>query len=162
MWIFPSLPLWARSNGLLEIGDASPLRARLKDAARPLHRVVKPLAQIDRQATGLFAVNVLAGLGGHHRGRSVPAVARGDQHGVDVLAIEQLAKIADRLAVVVSVVLVDQRLARLATARLNVGDHHALHVGHGEHRLDIVGAPGPDADHAQRDLLARRHSIGGS
>ena len=109
----PQLAAVGQLHGLLEIRNTSPLRTRLENAAGPLHRVVEPLTKIDGQAARLFAVDILAGLGGHHRGRRVPAISRGDQHGIDIFAVEQLAKVARDFAVAVSVTLIDQCLARL-------------------------------------------------
>ena len=43
---------------------------------------------------------------------------------------------------------IDKSLSRLAATRLHIRDHHALHVGHGQHGLEIVSAAGPHADHA--------------
>ena len=151
MWILPSFPLWASSIGLLKIGDAAALRSGLKDPSGPLHRIGQLLAIRDRQAAGLFAVNVLAGLGRHHRCGGMPAIAGRDQHGVDVLAVEQLAEVAIEFAVLVSIVFVDQSLARIAAARLHVGDRDAPHVGQTKHRLQVVRAAGTDADHPERD-----------
>jgi len=84
----------------------------------------------------------------------VPAVTGGDQHGVDVFAVEQLAKIAIELEVLVAVVFIDQLLAGLAAAGLHVGDGQAPHVGQAEHGLQIVRASRTDADHAQVDGFA--------
>ena len=132
MWSLPSLPLWASCDGGLEVGDAAPLRAGLEDAAVAPDRVVQGLAQPDRQAAGLLAVDVLAGLGRQDRGRGVPAVAGGDQHGVDVRPGQQLADVAVHRAVLVAVLGVDHRLDRLAAAGLHVADGHELHVRLGQ------------------------------
>ena len=51
---------------------------------------------------------------------------------------------------------VDQRLAGLPAAGLDVADGDALHVGEGEHALEVVGAARADPDDAERDLLAGR------
>ncbi len=141
---------------LLEIGDAAALRAGLEDAPGGLDGVGQLLTIGDRQAAGLLAVDVLAGLRGQDRCRRVPAVAGGDQHRVDVLAREQFAEIAIEHAILVAVMLIDQGLAGVPTAGLHVGDRHALHVRQTEHGLQVVGAAGTDADHAERDLFAGR------
>ena len=93
----------------------------------------------------------------------MPAVAGGDQHGVDVLAVEQFAEVAESGAVLVAVMLVHEFLAQLAPAlqpalpvqpaRLHVTDRQALHVGMLEHSGEVVGATRANADHAQSDAL---------
>ena len=84
----------ASLHGRLEVGHAPALGAGLEDPAGLADRVVELLAEVDGQAAGLLAVDVLAGLGRQHRRRRVPAVAGGDQHGVDVGPVEQLAEVA--------------------------------------------------------------------
>ena len=59
----------------------------------------------------------------------MPAVARGDQDRVDIGAGQQLAIVAEEDAIVVAVVRIDQLLAGLATAGLDVADGDALDVG---------------------------------
>ncbi len=142
-------------HGLLEVRHAAALGAGLEDAAEMAHRVGQVLAIGDGQPAGFLAVHILARLGREHRGRRVPAVAGGDQDGVDIGPGQQLAEIAIENAIVVLVVAVDQLLSRLAAAGLNVGDGHNLHVALGEHALEVISASGADADHPQRDPLAR-------
>ena len=55
----------------------------------------------------------------------MPAISGGNQHGVDVFAGEQFAKVAQDDAVLGLVLLVDQLLGRIATAGLHVGNRHA-------------------------------------
>ncbi len=76
--------------GLDEVRHAPLLRADLHDA------LVLVLGLDDRRALGqivrqrLLDVDVLAGRAGVDGHRHVPVVGRADQHGVDVLAVEQL------------------------------------------------------------------------
>ena len=142
-------------DGLLKVRHAAALRAGLKHAAGSLDRVGQLLAERDRQPAWLLAVDVFAGLRGGHRGGGVPAVAGGDDHGVDVLAGQQFAEVAEQPAILVAVVLIDERLAGLAAAGLHVGDRHALDIGQAEHRAQVVRAARTDPDHSERDLLAR-------
>ena len=90
------LALLGEPNGGLEVGHAPPLRAGLKDAAGLLHHVVQGLAERDGQAARLLAVDVFAGLGREDRRRRMPAVAGGDQHGVDIAPREQRRGSRDR------------------------------------------------------------------
>ena len=99
-------------HGGLEVRHAPPLRAGLEDAAGLADRVVEGLAKSDRQPAGLLAVNVLAGLRREDRGRGVPAVAGGNQHGVNVRPREQIAEVAVEHAVLVPVMLVDESSSR--------------------------------------------------
>ena len=91
---FAELAVAAEIGGEDEVGHAAPLRAGLIDAAVAPHGVGQGLALGDGHRAGLFAVDVLARLGRVDRGHRVPAVAGGDQHGVDVLAGEHLAEVA--------------------------------------------------------------------
>ena len=140
------LPAVDQFHGLLEIGDAAALGAGLEDPLRAVDGVGQLLAGGDGDAARLLAIDVLAGFGGQDRGRRVPAVAGGDQHGVDVLAVEQFAEVAVKLAVLVAVVLVHQRLAGLAPLGLHVGNRHAADIRERQHRLQVVGAARTDAD----------------
>ena len=51
------------------------------------------LAEVDGESAGFFAVDVLAGVGGQDGGGAVPAVAGGDQEGVDIGAGEQFLEV---------------------------------------------------------------------
>ncbi len=144
-------------DGRLEVRHAAPLGAGLEDAAGALHGVGQAPAGGDGQAARLFTVDVLAGLRREDRRRGVPAVAGRDEDGVDVLAREHIAQVAEEGAIRVAVVPVDQGLAGLPAAGLDVADGDTLHVGEGEHALEVVGAAWADPDDAERDLLAGRH-----
>ena len=108
---------------------------------------------------GLLGVDVLAGAHGQDRGQRVPAVAGGDQHGVDVGALgQELADVGVHLAVVVAVLRSSTYL--LTASRLlllQVADGHELHVGLAHHPLQVAHAAAADADAAADDLLAGRH-----
>ncbi len=53
-------------------------------------------AFLDAVRQRLLAIDVLSGLARHDRGDSVPVVGRGDDDGVDILAIEHAPKVARR------------------------------------------------------------------
>ena len=53
-----------------------------------------PLAFVNEERHRLLDVNVFAGRAGHHGHHGVPMVGRGDDNGLDVLIVEQLAKVA--------------------------------------------------------------------
>src|SRR5262249_52459790 len=142
-------------HGRLEVRHAAPLRASLEHPLRLADRVVEVLAPGDGETAGLFAVDVLARPRRQDRRRGVPAVAGGDEHGVNVAPRQQLMEVAVGGAVLGLVMFVHELLARLAPARLYIADGQALHVGLLKHRLEVVGATRADADDTQRDALGR-------
>ena len=133
------------------------MRPRLKDPARLANGCGEPLDVFDRETARLFAVDVFARLGGEDRRRGVPAITRGNNHGINVGAVQQLSQVAVEHAVGVPLQLVDQGLARLASTLLHVGDRHAPHIGQAEHRREHIGATRADANDPQVDLLAGGH-----
>ncbi len=78
-----------------EVADRTPLGAGLKDAGVTADGVGEVEALLDGEGEWFLAIHVLAGLGGEDGGHGVPAVAGGDEEGVDVGPIE------DRLEVIV-------------------------------------------------------------
>ena len=152
-----------------ELGRVAELRRRtllaadLEDAAAALDGVAERAALGDRERGGLLQVDVLAGLDGRDRRQRVPVVGRADHDGVHVLAREQVAVVAVgphalvRLARLLRVVAVDQRLRVLDTA--------AVEVAHGQDpRLLVLPDSGQvvaardaaGADRADGDAVARR------
>ena len=67
------------------------LNADGEDLLGPLDRLGDLAGLVDRVGHRLFAVDVLAGLHRVDRHLGVPVVGRGDQDGVDILAVEDLA-----------------------------------------------------------------------
>jgi hypothetical protein len=86
-------------------------------------------------------------------------VGRGDVHGVDVAAAEELAEIMIDGAVAVTVVFVDASLGALARALFDVTDSHVLNVAAAEEGPQIAAAHIADADAAHHDPLAGRRSF---
>jgi hypothetical protein len=138
-------------HGGLEVGHTAALRAGLEDPFRLANRLVQGLAPGDGEAAGLLAVDVLARSRRQDRGRGVPAVAGGDEHGVDVAPGQQLVEVAVGRAVLVLVMPVHELLTRVAAAGLHVANRQAVHVGQPEHRLEVVGAARADPDDAEGD-----------
>ena len=81
---------------------------------------------------GLLAIHIFAGPGGVHRGRRMPVRPGGDQHRIDILAVEQFLEVAILSAIVVAVVLVGNFLDRIAA--------DFFHVAHGQ-ELNVLLAP---------------------
>ena len=90
--------------------DRAALVASLIDGAVALHGVGHRPALLNGEGDGLLAVDILACLCGEDRGGAVPAVARGDEHGVEVGPRQQLAEVGVGLAVLVPVLRVHQVL----------------------------------------------------
>ena len=76
---------------------------------------------------GLLAVHVLARLGSQDRGQTMPVRSGGDQHGVDVVAGEQVAEIAIRGAVGIAVLV---RRPSFGGARLRPSRRTRPHTSH--------------------------------
>ena len=81
----------------LEVMPAALLEADLHDAVVPPGRVDHPQRRLDPVRDGLLDVHVLAGRAGIDGHRAVPVVRRRDEHGVDVLAVEDPPVVLVRL-----------------------------------------------------------------
>ncbi len=103
---------------------------------------------------GLFLVDVLAGV---ERGGEVLAVQvlrGGDEDGVDVLVVEQVAVVEVGLGVG------RDRLDVFEAPGVDVGGADAFHVVAGERLLQDLGAAGAGADDAEADALVGAQDIG--
>ena len=140
-----------------EVRQISPLRAGLEDAPRAAHRVGQRQALRDVLRARLLAIHVLAGAGGIHGGRRMPVRARGDQHGIDIVAVQEFAKVAILRAVLVAVLLVGDFLDRIAARRLHVAHGDELDVVLLQEAAEVVRPPVSDADAAQRDSFVGRN-----
>ena len=104
-----------------------PLEADLDDAVVLPRRLDHPPALTDGRGERLLGVDVLpGGAGGRHMDR-VPVVGSGDDHGVDVLAVEQAAEVL-------------HPLRRPAEVGLSRGDALALVLEGARSRWAAVGA----------------------
>ena len=131
-----------------EVRQVAPLRAGLETRARAAHGFGQDQALRDVLRAGLLAIHVLAGLGGIHGGRRMPVGPGGDQHGIDIVAVEQFAKVAIHVAVLIAVLLVGHLLDRDAARFLHVADGHELDVLLFQEAAQVVGAAVADADAA--------------
>ena len=100
----------------------------------------------------------LASLGDRHGDGNVPVVRRGNADRVDVVAIEQVAKVVVDPAIAVAVVLVGKRLGGFSRSDLDIAYGHVLRVGRAENGLQIVCAEPTHADVADHDPLASGRS----
>ena len=139
-----------------EVGEIAALRAGLEDATGAADRVAEEEALVDVLRAGLLAVDVLPGLRGVDARGGVPVGAGGDEDGVDVAAVEELAEVLVHRAGVVAVLLVGHLLDADATVFLDIADRRELDVVLLEEAAEIIGAAVADPDAAEDDALARR------
>ena len=72
-------------------------RIHFADADAATSDVEHPLALTHEERQGLFDVDILAGSAGHHGLQGMPVVRSGDDDGLDLLTVEQPAKVAKPL-----------------------------------------------------------------
>ena len=125
----------------------SMLRAVLHDAIVAAGRVDDRPPFGDGMRQRLFDVDVLAGGAGEHGRRGMPMVRRGDQYGVDVVAIERAAKIAIRRALAARPI---ARATRVAVVHVASSDE--LHARGALHPVGDQPAAAAASD--QRDAHA--------
>ena len=120
---------------------------------------IRPSATVS--VSGLLADHVLAGLRGHDRGNHVPMIGRGHAHHVDVLAADQLAEVALRIAALVipaersAVIRIDLRLRGRQSHLVHVADGDDLGVGVAIDLLEVpIHAVRPAPDIAVNDPIA--------
>ena len=131
----------------------------------------------------LFEIHVLAGLAGQDRRQGVPVVGRGDDDGVDVIAVEDLAEVLDdfrtlalllfdvvgRLTGVAGVDVADHRdRDLLINERIHVRATHPAASDQGDHG-GVEGGPGgdlgtrvPRASDREQAVTGRRAGGGGA
>ncbi len=133
------------------------LCARLINGAEPAAGFYQVAALLNRQADRFFAVNILAGVRGEHRGHGVPAIARGDQDGVNVRPRKQGAEIVMHGAVRIAIMRVHHFLGALQAVPAGVADRGKVN-GFERQKIgqDMPGAMA-HADAAKHDTVTRRH-----
>ena len=141
-----------------EVRLAQALDAGLVDAAVLLRRGDDGLSFAHGHRGRLFAVHVLARAHREYGRGRVPAVARRDVDGVDVLAREHFAHVDVHLAVLVAVVRVGPFLDALAAFLPHVADRDELHVLLRQHPAAEHAAAAPsESDAGHHDAVGRRH-----
>ena len=134
------------------------LAAGLEDdvvvACRRHHRASLGNGQRQR----LLAIDVLARPRRQHRRDVMPVVRRRDDDGVDVAAIEQLAKIDKRGAAAIRTRLAFRRIRPmhaldgiLAPLPMDIADRNDLHAAIAEKALQVPASHHADADEAEID-----------
>ena len=135
---------------------AGAVGADLQDLLVTPHGIAQLQGLLDRVRHRLLDVNMLAGCHGVDRNLSVPVVGGGDEHGVDVIAFEQLA------VVHVAVALANVLSARDA-ALVDIADGQHLDivlVAALDQAADVAGAHAADADHAHVDAVIGAQYLG--
>jgi hypothetical protein len=107
-------------------GAADPLAAHLEDPFVPVGGGDDFDPFVDGEGHRLLDVDVLAGREGVERHLPVPVVRRGDEHGVDVLVVEQAAVVGDDGCLAAG-----PGPAALGPAAVGVAQRHHLGVGAG-------------------------------
>ena len=87
----------------------------------------------------------------------MPPISGGNHDRVDVGSGEHLIHIAGLDAVLVAVMPVGHDANDFAPRLLHVRDHHELHLGLTEKRLQDLAAPRAETDAAHHDPIAGRH-----
>ena len=134
------------------------LSAGLENLVVPSNGFDQDFAFVNRQRRFL-ALNVLARANRHDADERVPMIRRGDHNGIDVSAVEKLAKVLERCAIMIPVMLIHHLFGAAQMAAVNVA--HGKNSGIG---LFQIGPKIPTravttgADEANCDLLAGRLS----
>jgi hypothetical protein len=116
----------------------------------------------------LLAIDVLAGAGGEDAGDGVPVVRRGDDDGIDVFALEEIAEVGVRLtalelalALLGGVVVGGHLLGGVAALGDHVADGHDLDVWGAEEAAQVAAAHGADADEPEGEAVVRGGAAAG-
>ena len=154
---FPQAAAARQFRGDAEIIDIATLGAGLENPSEAIHRIGQFLALADGHAAGFLAVDVLARLGGEDDAQRVPAIAGGNEHGVDIVAAEDVVHFPGFGAVRVAVVPVGHDPDHFAARYLDVGNHHKLHLGLLEKRLRSSVRARADADAGEHNPVTGSH-----
>jgi hypothetical protein len=143
---------------LLVVGTAALPLADLHHPVRSPGRGQHDVCLLDGVGEGLLHVNVLARVQGVDQHQAVPVVGGSDDHGVDVLVVQEppvVAVLLRRLPLSLDHVL----LAPVQLALIGVAQRHALHLVELQGRAHVGPAHAPDPDHAEADLVAGRDGL---
>jgi hypothetical protein len=108
---------------------------------------------LNGHGAGFFAIDVLAGAGGKDRGGAMPAVAGGDDDGVDIRSGEQLVHVNIAGAVIVAIVAVDGLADDFAVGFLDVGNGDEVDIGLLEETFEHLAPARSEADSADGDAV---------
>ena len=149
---------FAEFAALYELGGfdhvlaTAPLRTHLHDAVVLLRGGHHRATLGNRLGQGLFDIDILARLAGHHGGDRMPVIRRGDEDDINVLPIQHAAEILYRIGLFPS-----GRRTNLQTLRghgfIHVGDNHTVHFRIAEETLQVAAAHAAGTDEPKADFV---------
>ena len=142
--------------GLAEPGVGPLLAACLEDAFFAGHGITQDPPLVDRVGQGFLDVGVLAVAHGVERSEDMPVVGRANQHGIDVVAAGDFAKVAVSGAIRIAIVLVDRGHDRVEVGLVDVAHREDLDALMGHEILHDAHAASARANQAQGDAVAGR------
>jgi hypothetical protein len=156
-------------TGEAEIIVGALLAAGLEDALVPPHGVHHGSRFADGVGEGFFAVNILARSCRFDGNDGVPVLGHGDEDGVDVFALKQLAEVQIGCAAGIGAFVKDIGIG-LFNLFFRAISHLFAHVAHGQQlhlaivheAVEMPGAHVADADEADIDALRGRGRFGGA
>ena len=140
--------------GLAEPGVGPLLAACLEDAFFAGHGITQDPPLVDRVGQGFLDVGVLAVAHGVERSEDMPVVGRANQHGIDVVAAGDFAKVAVSGAIRIAIVLVDRGHDRVEVGLVDVAHREDLDALMGHEILHDAHAASARANQAQGDAVA--------
>src|SRR6266496_595164 len=114
---------------------------------------------IDGFGEGFFDINIFACLASHHGWESVPMIGSGNQHGIDVLAIQDAAKVFNGVRLPAALLLTN--LGCFAEhGVIDIANHRAIEFRVEKKTLEVPAPHSATADEAEPNLLAGRRLTG--
>ena len=123
-------------TGQTELMHGTLLGAELKDPTGPVNHRAEDLILLHAARHRFFHVHVFAVFHRCDGNRHVPVIRRSDKDRVDVLPLEELAKVMIGPAIVIVVMAVDQVFGFLALVAVDVADCEDLSLGQGQCRTE--------------------------
>ena len=108
--------------------------------------------------TRLLAIHVFASFRGIHRGSRMPIGARGNQHGVDVAAVQQFTEVAIHGTIRVAIFVVSGFFHRLASNFFDIADCYKLNILLFQETAQVIRSAVSDTDPTHNNSLAGSNS----
>jgi hypothetical protein len=131
------------------------VRADLRDAVVAAGGFDHAAAFVNGDRQRLFAINVFAGVAGGNGLNCVPVVRRGDDHGIEISPLEQLAEVAIGLSLA-SELFVGPGQIRLE----DVAQRDDVHIAVFEKRVEQLRAAVAHADETEADAFVYSQGAG--
>ena len=129
--------------------------AHLRDALVPAGRGDHGAAFADGVREGLLDEDVLACLAGMDDRHRVPVIGSRYHHGIEVFALDQLAKVLE-FGGSVPLCLLDQGRGAVQVRAVDIADRRGGHIGVAHEFVEAGGALAAQADEAHLNPVARR------